>query len=203
MTLEIKYKVAIASKPRGNWRPECTLELILKIMGAPPEYDRLPLPTVLLANEGSLWFIETHPFYLEDIPVLRVTTSSPGTLMCRGELSCELYAPREGDYILPLPGLIYASPYEGDGYYYEGMLLVRHNFRLAQEQDALVYSVRQRVFLPHRPGENPDYGDWLKVLSVVPRLLAKLWRNNSLEKKGRVPSPSSIDWLWDSSPSFV
>jgi len=174
---QIICEAHIAPKPVGNWCPQFSLRLKVKVrkgelewrpwvpttyMVSSQAFSECQLQTVFAVGNAQI----LQPLYDFYVPRLLI----PG-MGIRGRY---IYTT---NLVIPLPDCFYSHPMDGRGKAIHGVRLFQEGYMSPYEGDINSLDVAIEGYLPCRREKHPDYTDFLEVFSIVPKLLEKIWRD--------------------------
>ena len=172
---EIDYAFSIASKRRGNWRPEFTVYLRLHVGQGELEWRPFVPQVCFVAQEELRQDFVEPAFTLGGIQVYRLR--SPYSLYPLCPLRYNRHTLASNSIIIPLPGCLFTNPRVGLGEKKGGLCIAHFPGHMSPyEEDISSIEFSLEGYFPWRPGEKPDYSDFLAAFSILPELFGVLWQ---------------------------
>jgi len=176
MIPRLVWKVTIASKRRGNWRPKVTLSLRCQVRQG--ELDWRPfVPQIAFVAQPLINRLTVEAaFTVGALTVYRLKENYNCYAACP---YCGLgsHSLEKETLLVPLPDFIYSSGQKGQGDRLNGLFIVHSADHMSPyEGDISNLEFSFVGYLPWRPGEKPDYSDFLAAFSILPELFGVLWQ---------------------------
>ena len=173
---KIEYSVHIHPKPRGNWRPQVDFSLRMKVQKGECAWRPYLTGIAFVAQsrfEKNRDNLREHTT-IDGVKIYRTVNDSFCIYDCgviEDGLEYKYSRTFSTDtFVIPCDKVFWDSPKRGKGQKYNALYL---EWDMYLEEGKVI--VHQATFyLPWRPGVKPDYSDFGKAFSVVPRLLYEM-----------------------------
>jgi len=173
---KVVCRVTIASEPGGNWGPEFALSLRCQVRQGELEWRPFVPQISFLAQKYIRQVPVELAFTLGGIQVYRLRDVESFDLICPlRHIRHHLFS---NSIIIPIPGCLFTNPQEEPGEERDGLCVVHHAGHMSPyEGDISSIEFSLEGYFPWRPGEKPDYSDFLAAFSILPELFDVLWQN--------------------------